>query len=94
MRLPFGKHTVIIDADGFVISEVTQDIEQLFTVNPSFVYNAPPKPAPKSKPAKVAKKVQAIKVDAECDTIAEEPKSSRKRASSRSRRKSSSDKQD
>jgi len=93
MTLRFSNHVVKLDADGVVISEVSDALRRQLEVNPTFIYEAKPEPAPEAKPAKVEPKAQAIKVDAECDTI-EKPKSSRKRASSRSRRKSSSDKQD
>ena len=93
MTLRFSNHVVKLNADGVVISEVSDALRQQFEVNSAFIYEAKSEPKPVAEPAKVEPQVEAIKEKADCDTI-EKPKSSRKRASSRSRRKSSSDKQD
>jgi len=85
MSIKFSRWTLNLSADGVVLSEVDEELHTLLGLNPAFSYTAP---------AKSEVKPQApTEDDAECDII-EKPKSSRKRASSRSRRKSSNDKQD
>ena len=92
MTLRFSNHSVVLDPDGVVISEVSDELERQLKANPAFrKLPEPPQPEVKAEPAPAA--VEATEVAPECDTM-DKPKSSRKRASSRSRRKSSSDKQD
>lgn len=92
MSLTFGKFYVQLTADGVVTSEVSDELAALFSKNPAFRYSAESKIEPVTQPEKV-EEAQAIQDEAECDTMVK-PKTSRKRASSRSRRKSTSDKQD
>ena len=89
MTIKFSKWTLKLSADGVVLSEVDEELHTLLGLNPAFRYIPPAVSAVEDTPVEEATTADA----AECDII-QKPKSSRKRASSRSRRKSSSDKQD
>ena len=93
MSLKLGKFTIQLNGVGVITSKVSEELLLQLKANPLFIYIPKSEPKPEAKPVEVAKKAEAVKQVAECD-ILEEPKPSRKRASSRSRRKSSTDKQD